>query len=622
MRTNIVVLCTFFKCHAAPLLLLFILTGLTFSEVLNHNFLINWDDQAYITKNPAIRGFTFDHIRTAFSSYYVGNYAPVQIVSYMLDYTLWGGNPFGYLLANILYHFFSGVLLYFLLLRVGCRLWSALLGAAVFIVHPVQVESVAWLSQRKNLLAMLMYLAAFHAYLSYRKSDVTGLRWYVVSVTFFLLALLSKSVAVIFPVVLVMYDVMIPSVRRSFREHVDKLPYFAAAAVFGALAMLSQSDSYSGGGRVAYPVDAFLTIPFSMLPVLVKYLQLIVWPVPSSMSILYFPPLRTHIDGAVLSAFIVAIVLATVGWYLCRKDRSVLFWYASFFVGLLPVSQIIPLVTMMNDRYLYFPMLGIAGLVAYGADRLWNLSGVATRWRMVLPVLALSVVVVLSVVSHMRGRVWMDTLTLFGDGIAKYPNEVSTLSGMAEGYVASGDLKKGQELYETARLFGKLDEDAVYNLAHIYFEANNPAAAYNLIIEMKSWPDKYSKKPLLLGEYFYRSGNYPAAEEALLAYLAQVPDSVHGLYLLGQTYMMTGYNEQAAVLYAKAVAAGGDHPGLFFAIACVESLQGHTEKSLAALQSALKRGISTRDLKEGELFFKNISNDRRYQQLVRGYSGG
>jgi hypothetical protein len=419
---------------------------------------------------------------------------------------------------------------------------------------------------------------------------------------------------------LVMYDLLIPPVRRRFREHLDKLPYFAAAAAFGLLAMITQSDNH-GGGRVAYPENALVVVPFSMLPVLVNYLRLAIWPDPSRLCVLYFPPLKTYLDGTVFLAICISILLVMVGWYCYRKDRTVLFWYTLFFIGLLPVSQIVPLITMMNDRYLYFPMLGVAGLVAHGSGRLWErVRTIPWRGYAMLAMCA-GLVNALSVASSIRGRVWMDSITLFGDAVAKYPNEASALSRLAEGYVAAGDLNKARGLYESARLKGTLDDLAVYNLVQIYFEQKEFDAAYKLISEIQPGNEKIMRKSLLLGEYLYRIGNYPDAEENLLAHLAQEPDSAHGLYLLGQTYLMTGYTERAGELYYKAVAAGGDNAGLFFALACAESMQGHVGKSLAALESALRNGLSSKDLQEGEGCLKNIRNGPRYRQLFQQYLG-
>jgi cytochrome c-type biogenesis protein CcmH/NrfG len=541
----------------------------------------------------------------------------------MLDYALWGYNPLGYILANISYHFMSGVLLYFILLRHGFWKWGAVIGSALFLVHPVQVESVAWLSQRKNVLAMLFYLLAFHAYLSYRENEGRAvLKWYLCSIFMFTAALLSKSVAVIFPMMLILHDVLVPRTRRRFREHADKIPYFIAAGVIGVLAIFTQIPEYGGGGRVNYPPGALIVLPLSMLPVLVKYLQLLVWPALSQMSVMYFPPLRSTLDWDVLIALCVVAGLLVVGGCLYRRSRPTLFWYALFFLGLLPVSQIIPLITMMNDRYLYFPMLGIAGLVASFFSSEHSRTEYRAWWKP-LVVVSAALVIVISVVSHLRGRVWRNTITLFSDTVEKYQDKsgLFPLCRLAEGYVASGDLKIARYYYEKAGKLGPLDFDATYNLVQILFEEGDFASAYQHIWRMLLGGDPDRRGQLLLGEYYYRTGDYQDAESYLLSYLEDYPESAHGLFLLGQVYLVWGMNERAGELLRGAVSAGGNHAGLYFSIACSESRQGRTGKALEAMQTAFEKGFTARDMKTGEWCLDGMRDDSRFQEMVRRYLG-
>jgi hypothetical protein len=140
-----------------------------------------------------VQGVSLNHLRAAFTQYFVGNYAPLQILSYMLDHALWGLHPAGFLLTNLLCHLVAGILFYLLVRRIDGRGSVALLAALFFLIHPVQVESVAWISQRKNLLAMVFSLAAWHGYLGFRESGAGAGRWwrYAGSLLAFLLACLS-----------------------------------------------------------------------------------------------------------------------------------------------------------------------------------------------------------------------------------------------------------------------------------------------------------------------------------------------------------------------------------------------------------------------------------------------
>jgi tetratricopeptide (TPR) repeat protein len=470
----------FLKRNALPLLSLLLVTVIAFYELPAHEMLATWDDQLYVSENPAIRGFTSQAIKLAFTNYYAGNYAPIQILSYMLDYTLWGENPFGYFLANICYHFASGVLLYFLLLRLGFQAWGAALGCALFLAHPVQVESVAWLSQRKTLLAMLFYLAAFHAWLNYRSRQERRRAWYAVSLMMFTLALLAKSVAVIFPLLLMLYDVLVEPLRSGLKAHAAKLPFLAVAGAVAALALISQSPEMHGG-RIPYPANPWITIPLTMLPVLASYLRLLFWPDPASLCIMYFPTVRYHLDGAVLFSSLAAAALVALGWYFYRNHRHLLFWYLAFFLGLLPVAQIVPIATLMNERYLYFPLMGVAALVAAGSDCLRCHIARPLLRNIVIGGMAGSIIL-LALASNSRCLVWRNGIELFGDAVVKLPGERDPWLLLAESYNAVGAGQTAEKLYEKAASLGPLGENDQLELAKIYLESGKLDKARELLL--------------------------------------------------------------------------------------------------------------------------------------------
>ena len=336
--------------HLIPLLLIIVSTAAVYGRILGHDF-INLDDPWYISLNPAVAGFTWQHIKEVFSSFYIGNYAPVQMLSYMLDYTLWGMQPGGFFLANIVIHIANGLMVYRLFLRFHGNRLFATVATGIFLLHPVQVESVAWVAQRKNLLAMLFFLVAWECYCRYREAAPDrGKTAYLLSLSAFVLALLSKSIAVIFPIVLIMYDFCFPAAGRRVAL-LDKIPFFFAAGVIAAVTMYSQMPNVGAGGRIpGLHGGSVLATVFTMLPVFCRYLGMTVW--PSALSADYNPPVHQSPDSVVLGAFLVLLAAVWGGWRLYRYDRRLGFWVAFFFVALLPVSQIVPLYTLINDRYL------------------------------------------------------------------------------------------------------------------------------------------------------------------------------------------------------------------------------------------------------------------------------
>lgn len=404
-----------------PLLFLLAVTFAVYWSSLGHEFLTGWDDPTYVTKNDVIQGVTWGHFRAAFTRYYVGNYAPVQIISYMLDYSIWGLSARGFLLTNILFHAGSGIMLYLLLNRIhGERVWI-FLAALLFLLHPVQVESVVWISQRKNVAAMFFFLISWYCYVFHREKDgISSTIVYYVSLIAFLLAILAKSVAVILPPVLLLFNVCF---REKSRKGLcaDLIPYVIIAGLAAILALKSQSPEYDGGRVHTYYGGSILNTAFTMLPVLVRYLGMLFW--PANLSAWYDPAIRSGADSAVTLSGLLLLALIGAGVILWRRKRDLFFWYALFFIGLVPVSQLVPLTTLMNDRYLYFPMLGAAPFVcamllpkATAADLLFP------GRQLVLAIVFTAVIVLCAFTSYQRSAVWKDSVTLWSDTAMKAPN--------------------------------------------------------------------------------------------------------------------------------------------------------------------------------------------------------
>ncbi|ACM22133.1 hypothetical protein Geob_3795 [Geotalea daltonii FRC-32] len=351
---------------------------LVYSDTFSHQFLINWDDDNYVLGNTAAHGVSLEHLKLAFTNFYVQNYAPVQIISYMLDYEFWGLNPVGFKATNQLLHALNGLLFFHLLERLTRQRVASLLAAGIFLLHPVQVETVAWISQRKNLLAMLFFLLSFIWYIRYREGR--GLRLYAASMIAFLLALLAKSVVVILPFSLFLFDLCAEDGRPRFNLR-NKIPYVLIALATGCLAILSQSHYLNKSpGIRAYPGGNLITTAYTMTPVLAEYLRDCFC--PAWLSPHYITKIRTAPDMAFFLSGLLVLSLVALGMVLYRRKRWYFFWYAFFFIGLLPVAQIVPLITLKNDRYLYFPMLGFSAVISFAFCSLaqrrgWPKKGVA-----------------------------------------------------------------------------------------------------------------------------------------------------------------------------------------------------------------------------------------------------
>jgi hypothetical protein len=301
---------TFFekiRAHLVPIIVLPCLTFVVYAGSLGHDFLLNWDDRLYVVENEAIRGITWEHVKDAFTQFYVGNYAPLHILSYMLDYTFWGLRPAGFIFTNVLIHAVNGLLLYMLLFRIYRRKSLGFLAAFIFLLHPVQVESVAWISERKNLLAMLFFLSSFHFYISYRAAErPRSALFYCSSVFSFVLALLSKPVAIILPLVLFLYDLCYLEKPGRKSWIANKIPFVLASGAALFIALKSQMPEHEGG-RISYAIEGPLGVFFTMLTVLVSYFKIIFW--PTELSPLYMPPMKVGMDASVAGSLLFAVLL-------------------------------------------------------------------------------------------------------------------------------------------------------------------------------------------------------------------------------------------------------------------------------------------------------------------------
>ncbi|HTG82122.1 MAG TPA: tetratricopeptide repeat protein [Geobacteraceae bacterium] len=590
------------KRHIIPLLALLAATFAVYWQTLGHEFLLTWDDQKYVTDNVAVRGFTWAHLKTAFTAFYVGNYAPLQIVSYMADYTLWGLRPSGFILTNIVLHALNGLLYYLLVLRLGGRRIWAFFASFIFLLHPVQVESVAWISQRKNLLALLFFLISFLLYTAYRQAgtgEVTTSNsqletqnpklLYVGSIAAFLCALLAKSAAVVLPPLLLLYDhCFVPKERRR-RWLADKTPYVLAAGGVAVLAWISQQEEL-GGGRRGYhgggPFGTFCT----MLPVFVRYLGMLAW--PTNLSAIYTPPVKSGADGGVALAALLLALAAAGLFLLYRRRRDLFFWGAAFWVGLAPVAQIVPLVTLMNDRYLYFPMLGGAALVAGGG--MAAVERVAVPYRRWLGGALSLVLLVLPLLSFQRSRIWHDSLTLWSDTVAKAPTSPLTNFSLASTHQMNGRPDDAIPYYRRALELDPADRDTLINLSNLYLDKGEPDAALPYIRRLVEDHPNFTGGFLARAHYCFLTGNLPGAEADCLRAVQLEPGNGLALRYLGVTYRLEGKIGPAREAVLRALAAGGESPELRFELARLDAAAGDNGAALAHLESAFRLGFRDR----------------------------
>jgi tetratricopeptide (TPR) repeat protein len=395
-----------------------LVTFAAFSPALRGDF-VNWDDDLNFLNNPQYRGLGIEQLRWMWTSSFSGHYHPLTWMTLGLDYALWRMNPFGYHLTNLLLHAANAVLLYFILqafLRLAGRpeaRWPAAAGALLYAVHPLRVESVAWVTERRDVLCGFFGLISVLAYLKHAEAERQGAaawRWLLLSIVAFAASLLSKALSITLPALLLILDVyplgrFRPGTRR--RVLLEKLPYILLSCL-DAGAMLLAMRAISAVHSVAH-YDVFSRAAQAGYG-LCFYLLKTLW--PAKLAPLYkidadFRPWDAHYLASMAAA------LAVTGLLVLRRRRwpGALAAWAAYVVLVFPVLGVA--VTGMQiaaDRYTYLALMPASVLAAFAMDRAMR-SEAAAGSR--VPILASLVVGFLCVLTFRQAGIWKDSITLW-----------------------------------------------------------------------------------------------------------------------------------------------------------------------------------------------------------------
>lgn len=351
-------------------LLLALGTLLVFLPVGGFRF-VDFDDTDYITENPVVKhGLTPAGAAWAFTGYHVSNWHPVTWLSHMADCSLFGLNAGAHHFVNVLFHAANAALLFILLWRLTQRLWPSALVAALFAWHPLHVESVAWISERKDVLSTFFALLALLSYAKYAKENCR--RSYLLALVFFALGLMSKPMLVTLPFVMLLLDYWplgrmrkAEGGRRNFRRlFVEKIPFFLLAAISCVATFLAQR----GGAAVVSLNNVSLGYRLENAPLAAAgYLQKIFW--PAGLCAIY--PMPDKISALPVALSVAVLLLISVAAWRWRKSRPYFITGWLWFLGtLVPVIGLVQVGGQaMADRYTYIPAIGFfIALVFLGND--------------------------------------------------------------------------------------------------------------------------------------------------------------------------------------------------------------------------------------------------------------
>jgi len=431
-------------------LLLAAMVWLVFGQTIHHQF-INLDDGAYVYKNPQVyRGLTSEGIIWAFTQSHAANWHPLTWLSHMLDCQLYGLNPGGHHLTNVLLHTANAIVLFLVLRQMTGSLWRSAFVAAIFAIHPLRVESVAWVSERKDLLSGLFFLLSIWAYVRYVRDRSRGR--YGALLLFFTVGLLCKPMLVTLPAVLLLLDYWplgrMPSATDSPAKKfqtlrtliLEKLPLVGLALASCGATIVAQQVAMQPLTSISLPLRAG-----NALIACAAYIRSMWW--PSDLAVFYPLAFRDITASRVILSVLVLLGISAVVFILRRRRYLVTGWLW-YLIMLGPVIGIVQVGSQARaDRYTYLPEIGLALLVTWAVADL----GARRRYhRIFLATCSLIIIGALTFAAHLQASAWKDSDTLWTQALSRTIDNLMAELNLGESAYQQGKTSYAIERFERA----------------------------------------------------------------------------------------------------------------------------------------------------------------------------
>jgi hypothetical protein len=447
------------------------ITAICFWPMLQNGF-TNWDDEGYVLKNKLLAGPDWNGI---FSQPVVGNYHPLTIISLAINYSISGTDASSYLLFNYILHLVNCALVFYFIFQIsGKKVYVAFFAALIFGIHPMHVESVAWVSERKDVLYTFFYLLSLISYWGYLQ---TGKKVkYGMSFLFFILSLLSKPAAIVLPLVLLLLDYWKgrPLNRKVFLE---KLPFFLFALLVAIITLKIQSTN------AVVKLDSYplWTRPVFFSYVIIIYLVRFLFPYPLS-AFHPFPQINSMGWEYIVCPLLFVGMLFMLWRF--RKNKLIVFCFLFFIINLFLVAQLVSIgSSIVSERYTYVPYISIAFLIGMLISQIKS-----TSVKKSLIVTSTAVILIFGIISFQRISVWKNSGTLWSNVITHYPGAPIPRTNRANYDITQAvdpaNKDRAIEIYNEAledcnvALKNKPDDvEALANRQNIYLNLNNDSLA-------------------------------------------------------------------------------------------------------------------------------------------------
>ena len=569
--------------RAEAIAICFILIGLVwivFGQTLRAGF-VNYDDDTYVYENPAVAaGITRAGIVWAFTHFYSSNWHPLTWLSHMLDCQLYGLNPGGHHFTNVLLHTAAVIVLFLGLREMTGASWRSGLVAALFAIHPLRAESVAWIAERKDVLSGLFFMLALVAYVRFTR--IRSAPRYAALLLFFALGLMSKPMLVTLPFLLLLLDYwpLGRYHRKSvFRLILEKLPLFALAAASGIVTLLAQKTATASIERLpfSYRIE-------NAVVSCVTYIRETIWPTGLAP---FYPHPSNRLAPAEIALAGLMIVSITLAAVILRKTRPYIFTGWFWYLGMLgPVVGIIQVGMQAHaDRYTYLPQIGLSILAVW---TLADFSRSHDLLRQISNVGAVIVILALTCSAYIQTGYWRDSETLWNHTLAVTKDNDIAHNGLGDLFFGRGEIDKAVSEFRTALYLrptspyahnnlgvaltknGQIDEAIDHLQTAIRILPNHRTAHYNL------------------GNAFLQKGEVDAAIGQFEQELALQPEHVNARCNLATSLLRKGEVDAAIAQYKNTIQLEPGYGEAHYNLGNCYFEKGDTKEALSEYRQALK----------------------------------
>ena len=534
----------FTKWTAIAISLLLVITLISYWPALNNQW-TNLDDDKYVLDNPKITSLDAKHLNVILTKPHDGNFHPLTMLSLAIDYQIGEFQPKAYHVTNIILHLLDTLLVFWILLLLGNQFFNkntnlfALFGGLLFGLATIHVESVAWISERKDVLYALFYFASILSYLYYLKENKS--KYIVIALVFFVLSILSKGMAVALSLSIVAIDYLYGRNLFSKKVILEKIPFFALSFIFGLIAIWAQKSKgymqaenvYEFGERMIYAAYALsnyigkLFYPYNLSPI---------YPYPKDLGLAVIPKYF-------LWFIIPAITVIASIFYFWKKNRHIVFSILFFIANLIFVLQFIPVGgVIMSDRYTYIASFGFIYFLAYGFIYLWEKF---PKGKIALGIFTIAYLGLTGFLTQEQTKIWKNSFSLWERVLGLYPHTPSAWYNQAVAYYDIQDYPNAIKSYSEAIKVAPNYLDAIYNRGNTKFYNNDIEGAiadYTLCIAQSP---QHSKSLFNRSIAYIKIRNFAAAEKDCNAVIQMTPNYIDALFNRGIARINLQKNQEA-----------------------------------------------------------------------------